>query len=198
MADSRPWVVVGRGDLGVIATVARLRAIPLCRAGPCGALVVVSDVPRAAGVVGDAAVCGLPVLAVGDGARLLARALGARVRRRARSIPRVVRMDLTDEGCVDRVLGEAPSPLDVLWCGGGGFALPRGAAALATTAADAAPAFRFRRAYGLPFHLEADAGCDRCPPGFPTDAALREGVAVLDAFARMAAGRAAVRTGTYR
>jgi hypothetical protein len=71
----------------------------------------------------------------------------------------------------------------------GGYDLPGGALALADSAVDSAPAFRFRRAYGVPFHLEADAEfaarCSECPHDFPTPASLAAGVAVLDAFARL-------------
>jgi GMP synthase-like glutamine amidotransferase len=87
------------------------------------------------------------------------------------------------------VLGRAPSPFDALHRGRGGYDLPPGALALADSAVDPAPAFRFRRAYGVPFHLETDAEvathCDGCPLGFPTRASLGAGVAVLDAFARL-------------
>jgi hypothetical protein len=58
------------------------------------------------------------------------------------------------------------------------------------SAVDPAPDFRLSRTYGLPFHLEVDAelaahSADG-PPGYPTSASLRAGVAVFDAFARMA------------
>lgn len=60
----------------------------------------------------------------------------------------------------------------------------------ATSTVDPAPAFRLSRAYGLPFHLEVDADLAARsadgPPGYPTSASLRAGVAVFDAFARMA------------
>jgi GMP synthase-like glutamine amidotransferase len=97
---------------------------------------------------------------------------------------------LTEDGCVDRVLGTAPSPLDVVQRDLDTVDLPPGATALATSTVDPAPAFRLSRAYGLPFHLEVDADLAARsadgPPGYPTSASLRAGVAVFDAFARVA------------
>jgi GMP synthase-like glutamine amidotransferase len=123
-------------------------------------------------------------------ARLLAATLGAPTRPGIGGPPCVAPVYLTEDGCVDRVLGAAPTPLDVLQRDLDTFDLPPGATALATSAVDPAPAFRLSRAYGLPFHLEVDAELAACsadgPPGYPTSASLRAGVAVFDAFARMA------------
>jgi len=198
MAEPLPWGVLqpsaDRGP-GLVATAARLRSIDvrihcngsLPRAREVAALVVLGDVPAAEGLLAEAIGAELPVLALGGGARLLARVLGAPVDRAAGGEVCVAPVYLTDEGCVDRVLGRAPSPVDLLHDGWGGYGLPSGAVGLAESAVDPAPAFRFRRAYGVPFHLEADAEIaaryDGCPRGFPTRASIVAGVAVLDAFA---------------
>jgi GMP synthase-like glutamine amidotransferase len=121
---------------------------------------------------------------------LLAATLGAAVHPGVGGRAWVAPTHLTGEGYVDRVLGEAPSPLDVvhrLCCL---FDLPDGATALATSPVDTAPAFRFGRAYALLFHLEVDAGIAACwagcPPSVPSRASLRAGLAVFDAFAHLA------------
>jgi GMP synthase-like glutamine amidotransferase len=151
------------------------------------ALVVLGDAPGADDLLAEAIDAELPVLAFGTGAQILARALGAPVDDDPGGEVCVAPVYLTDEGCADRVLGRAPSPVHVLHERRGGYALPSGAVGLADSAVDPAPAFRFRRAYGVPFHLEVDAEVaatyEGCPVGFPTRETLCAGVAVLDAFA---------------
>jgi GMP synthase (glutamine-hydrolysing) len=201
MPEPRPWgVVPGGGGPGLVATVARLRGIELRSHRPArgklpdarglGALVVHGGARGASGLVAQAIDEDVPVLAIGLGARLLAATLGAAVRPGAGGRACVAPVYLTDDGCVDRVLGEAPSRLDVMHRRRGTFDLPDGATALAASPVDPAPAFRFRRAYGLPFHLEIDAEIAQrwagCPPGVPSSASLRAGIAVFDAFARLA------------
>lgn len=201
MPDGRPWGVVadaGAGGPGLIATVARLRGIDLCVAVPgglapaaqLGALVVLSGGREARALVAEALDERVAVLAIGPGAQALAATLGADVRPGIGGPPCVAPVYLTDDGCVDRLLGAVPSPLDVLHRDIDTFDLPPGATVLAMSAVDPAPAFRLGRAYGLPFHLHVDAelaarAADG-PPGYPTSASLRAGVAVFDAFARMA------------
>ncbi len=202
MPEARPWGVVQDADAagpGLIATVARLRGVELwvTRVGgpsdpaQLGALIVLSGAGRARALVAEALDERVPVLAIGAGAQLLAAMLGADVRPGIGGPPCVAPVYLTDDGWVDRVLGAAPGPLDVLHRRDlDTFDLPPGATALAMSAVDPAPAFRLSRAYGLPFHLHVDAelaarSADG-PPGCPTSASVRAGVAVFDAFARMA------------
>jgi GMP synthase-like glutamine amidotransferase len=97
--------------------------------------------------------------AIRSGARLLAHTLGAATSQSpindGYAPPSLAPVVLTDEGCVDRVLGAAetdrrPSPL------GEHFALPDPAVVLATSPATSARTFRHHRAYGRPFHVEVD------------------------------------------
>jgi hypothetical protein len=148
MPDARPWGVqdADAAGPGLIVTVARLRGIELwiapagglSHAGQFGALVVLSGAAAARGLVAEAVDERVPVLAIGPGARLLAATLGAPTRPGIGRPPCVAPVYLTEDGCVDRVLGAAPSPLDVLPRDLDTFDLPPGATALAMRAGVAA------------------------------------------------------------
>jgi GMP synthase (glutamine-hydrolysing) len=102
----------------------------------------------------------IPVLGICLGAQLLARCLGARVQPAERREIGWHDVEPTEAGCADPVLG-AFAPIERLFqWHRDTFDLPRGAVHLARSAADgcAHQAFRYgERAYGLQFHLEADA-----------------------------------------
>jgi len=159
---------------------------------PLSALVVLGDSGRRweRGLVVKAVERDMPVLAIGRGARFLAHVLGApapAATPHGEAVPPVVApMFLTDEGCVDRVLGAAPSPVSVVHRHRDGFDLPDGATVLAYNRANPARAFRCRRAYGLPFQVEVDAElAARWGMAPPPAATLRAGAAILDMFARL-------------
>jgi GMP synthase (glutamine-hydrolysing) len=196
------------GGPGLVATIARLHGIPvrvhrtdrgdaLPAARELGALVVLGGPASMSWLIADAIDRGVPVLAIGPGAYMLAGTLGAAVYPGAPERACVAPIYLTDDGMVDRVVGAAPSPAHLLHRPRGRYQLPAEAVVLATCPVDQAPAFRFRRAYGVPFHIEVDAQLaarwrpEGCPQGFPTTAGLRASVHVLDAFARLALGRRA-------
>jgi GMP synthase (glutamine-hydrolysing) len=89
-------------------------------------------------------------------------------------------MFLSNEGCVDRVLGAAPSPVNVVHRHHECFDLPDTAVALASSPASPALAFRCGRAYGVPFHLEVDTDLAvRWGLAPAPEATLRAGMAVL-------------------
>lgn len=101
---------------------------------------------------------GKPVLGICLGAQLLAKALGARVRRNP--VPEIgwYPLRMTDAGRADPVLGALGRTSSVFQWHGCHFDLPDGAAHLAQTDDCAQQAFRHGdNAYGFQFHLEVDA-----------------------------------------
>src|SRR5262249_51506130 len=139
-------------------------------------------------VISEAVERDMPILAIGRGARLLAAVLGgAPAPGEGSGEPFVAPLHLTDEGCLDRVLGAAPSPVDVVCRDRAGFDLPPAATPLAWSPATPARAFRVRHAYGLPFHLEVDAEiAGRWSLALPAESTLRAALAVFAMFTRVA------------
>jgi GMP synthase (glutamine-hydrolysing) len=112
---------------------------------------------------------GKPVLGICLGAQLLAHVLGAPVRRHER--PEIGWYDLTlsSTGSVDPVLGALGARIPVFQWHAYTYDLPAGAVHLASTDSCEQQAFRFGdKAYGLQFHLEADAAVIERWTGLPT------------------------------
>ena len=101
----------------------------------------------------NAVAAGLPVLGVCLGSQLLARALGADVRRGQPEIG-VSPVEFSDPA--DPVVGPLAPTAPVLHWHGEIFEVPEGAQPLARSAATDVQAFRARNAWGLLFHAEAD------------------------------------------
>jgi GMP synthase (glutamine-hydrolysing) len=97
----------------------------------------------------------LPVLGVCLGAQLLARALGAQVRRGERAELGFAPVEIHDS--TDPVVGQLAPSTTVLHWHGDVFDLPDGARHLASSAQTDHQAFRVGNAWGLLFHAEADA-----------------------------------------
>ena len=98
----------------------------------------------------------LPVLGVCLGAQMIAKAAGAPVTRNPVEEVGWGTVDLTDEGLADPLLRGLPGVLPVFQWHGDTFAIPEGGTLLASGTDCHNQAFRFRRSYGLQFHLEAD------------------------------------------
>lgn len=101
---------------------------------------------------------GLPVLGICLGAQLLAHALGAPVQRLPRPEIGWHRVDTTEAGRADPVLAPLGQGAPVFQWHSRGYALPAGAVRLASSRDCPEQAFRYgATAYGLQFHLEANA-----------------------------------------
>ena len=103
-----------------------------------------------------AAACGLPVLGICLGAQMIAKAAGAAVTKNPVQELGWKTVSLTGEGKADPLFRGLPPVLPVFQWHGDTFAVPEGGALLATGVDCHNQAFRFRRSYGLQFHLEAD------------------------------------------
>jgi GMP synthase (glutamine-hydrolysing) len=96
---------------------------------------------------------GVPLFAVCLGAQTLARALDAPVARLDEPLAGFYPTELTEDGIADPVLGALPRRFECFNGNAYSFALPRGAALLATGPCD--QAFRVgERAWGVQFHPE--------------------------------------------
>lgn len=105
---------------------------------------------------------GLPVLGICLGAQLLAHALGAPVRRLPRAEIGWYRIDSTEAGRLDPVFAPMGRGAPVFQWHRCGFDLPADAELLARSAGCEQQAFRYgQQAYGLQFHLEANAALIR-------------------------------------
>jgi GMP synthase (glutamine-hydrolysing) len=101
---------------------------------------------------------GIPILAVGLGAELLATALGAAVYDGPVKEIGWHSISLLPHGQADRFLGYLSESATVFQWHGGGFDLPRGAVRLASSLNYNNQAFRVGKSiYGLQFHLEVTA-----------------------------------------
>jgi GMP synthase (glutamine-hydrolysing) len=109
-------------------------------------------------LLGDAVAAGVPVLGVCLGAQLLARALGADVRRAPRRTVAWVPLDTLPAAAADPVFSGLGSPVAALHWNEDVFALPAGATELLTGASPGVAAFRAgKRAWGVQFHPDVDA-----------------------------------------
>jgi len=104
----------------------------------------------------DAAARDLPVLGICLGAQMIAKAAGAAVTKNRVEEVGWSAVRLTGEGLGDPLFRGLPANLPVFQWHGDTFAIPAGGALLATGRDCRNQAFRFRRSYGLQFHLEAD------------------------------------------
>jgi GMP synthase (glutamine-hydrolysing) len=101
---------------------------------------------------------GKPVLGICLGAQLLAHVLGAPVRRHRQPEIGWHEVAISAAGRSDPVLGAAGERLQVFQWHSYSYELPRNATHLASSATCEQQAFRYgSNAYGLQFHLEADA-----------------------------------------
>ena len=98
----------------------------------------------------------LPVLGVCLGAQMIAKAAGAAVTKNRVEEVGWGSVRLTPDGLADPLLRGLPAALPVFQWHGDTFGVPEGGALLATGDDCRNQAFRFRRSYGLQFHLEAD------------------------------------------
>ena len=98
----------------------------------------------------------LPVLGICLGAQMIAKAAGAAVTKNRVEEVGWSTVRLTGEGLADPLFRGLPADLPVFQWHGDTFAIPAGGALLATGSDCRNQAFRFRRSYGLQFHLEAD------------------------------------------
>lgn len=100
---------------------------------------------------------GKPVLGICLGAQLIARALGARVRKNPVKEIGWYELNPTEEGSKDPVCGALDPSQQIFQWHGDTFDLPHGAVHLATSPACPNQAFRFKHnVYGFQFHLEVD------------------------------------------
>lgn len=104
--------------------------------------------------IAEAVRAGLPFFGACLGAQLLAASLGARVYMGPAPEVGLLPVTLTDEASADPVLAGTPRELLTLQWHNDAFELPDGAVHLASSPLYPNQAFRWRRAYGLQFHLE--------------------------------------------
>lgn len=100
---------------------------------------------------------GRPVLGICLGAELLAAAMGAVVRKSDETEIGWLPVSLNEEAARDPLLGGAPREFTALHWHGDVFDLPVGATTLASSQRTQHQAFRAGHAWGLLFHIEADA-----------------------------------------
>jgi len=98
----------------------------------------------------------LPVLGICLGAQMIAKAAGAAVTKNPVEEVGWGTVSLTGEGLADPLFRGLPATLPVFQWHGDTFGVPEGGALLATGVDCHHQACRFKRSYGLQFHLEAD------------------------------------------
>jgi GMP synthase-like glutamine amidotransferase len=112
----------------------------------------------------------VPLLGICLGSQLLAAALGARVERGPRLELGWLPVSLEPAARQDSLFRPLPAELTALHWHGDAFDLPRGASSLARSALTRCQAFRHGKAWGILFHLEADAAQVEAMAGaFPED-----------------------------
>jgi GMP synthase (glutamine-hydrolysing) len=108
-------------------------------------------------IIADAIDRGMPVLGICLGAQLIAKALGADVRRHDEKEIGWYRLAVTDAAKDDAVFSHFENDDHVFQWHGDTFEIPAGATHLATTSSCHNQAFRYGdNVYGLQFHLECD------------------------------------------
>ena len=105
-------------------------------------------------LIAEAVRAGVPFFGVCLGVQLLAASLGARVYPGPKPEVGLLPVTLTDAALADPVFAGLPRELVTLQWHGDTFDLPEHAVRLATSPAYENQAFRYRRAYGVQFHLE--------------------------------------------
>ncbi len=100
----------------------------------------------------------VPYWGVCLGAQLLAASLGGAVAPGPAPEVGVLSIELTAAAASDPVFAGAPARFEALQWHGDTWELPAGAVRLASSGQYPEQAFVFKRAYGLQFHLEVDAG----------------------------------------
>lgn len=105
-------------------------------------------------LIAEAVRADMPFFGVCLGVQLLAASLGARVYPGPEPEVGLLPVSLADAAHDDPVFGGLPGELVTLQWHGDTFDLPEDAVRLATSPAYENQAFRFRRAYGVQFHLE--------------------------------------------
>jgi GMP synthase-like glutamine amidotransferase len=108
-------------------------------------------------LIAEAVEADAPFFGVCLGAQLLAASLGARVYAGPEPEVGLLPVTLTDAAPADPVFGALPRELVTLQWHGDTFDLPAHAVRLAGSPAYENQAFRYRRAYGVQFHLEVSA-----------------------------------------
>jgi GMP synthase-like glutamine amidotransferase len=98
----------------------------------------------------------LPVLGICLGAQMIAKAAGAAVTKNRVEEVGWGTVRLTGEGLADPLFRGLPATIPVFQWHGDTFGIPAGGTLLATGEDCHHQALRFRRSYGLQFHLEAD------------------------------------------
>ena len=145
-------------------------------------------------LIREAVRAGAPYWGVCLGVQLLAASLGAEVY--AGSVPEVglLPVEITEAGRADPVFAEAPDDLLTLQWHGDTFDLPEGAVRLAGSPAYPNQAFRFRKAYGVQFHLEVSPEMARewaDVPEYTTSLERTLGPGAADDFVRQIEERSA-------
>lgn len=108
--------------------------------------------------VGEAVQAGQPVVGICLGAQMIARSLGAAVRKMDEPEIGFYQAHLTPDGKSDPVFSSLPDPLPVFHWHSDTVDLPDEAVLLATREHFPVQAFRVNRAYGLLFHIEMMPG----------------------------------------
>lgn len=105
-------------------------------------------------LIAEAADAEIPFLVFASGVQLLAASLGARVYAGSKPEVGLLPVTLTDAALADPVFAGLPREFVTLQWHGDTFELPEHAVRLAGSPVYPNQAFRYRRAYGVQFHLE--------------------------------------------
>ena len=123
---------------------------------------------------------GTPILGVCLGGQMLAHALGGSVARLPSRIVEWAAVRKLPAAADDPVIGPLPETVRALHWNEDGFTVPDGAVELLSRATEAGEAFRWKNAWGIQFHPEADdeiLGGWYADVGWLTEAGVKEEVA---------------------